>query len=72
MGVPRHKRPAGARRGPAGRFGGGPTDYQLLEDEGDDGLPGITLLVHPAVGPLNADAVVDASSALGQDRPSAP
>jgi hypothetical protein len=50
-----------------GRFGGGPTDYQLLEDEGDDGLPGVTLLVHPAVGPLNADVVVDAFlSALGQ------
>jgi hypothetical protein len=49
-----------------GRFGGGPTDYQLLEEEGEDGAPSVRLLVHPAIGPLNADAVVDAFlSALG-------
>ena len=36
------------------RFGGGPTDYQLLEEEGDDGLSRVTLLVHPAIGPLSA------------------
>src|SRR5262249_41055382 len=28
------------------RFGGGPTDYQLVEDEGADGRPRIRLLVH--------------------------
>jgi hypothetical protein len=54
-----------------GRFGGGPGDYQLLEEEGDDGAPRVRLLVHPAIGPLNADAVVDTFlTALG-DRPGA-
>ncbi|MCI0433516.1 MAG: hypothetical protein L0271_07695 [Gemmatimonadetes bacterium] len=33
-----------------GRFGGVPTHYQLLEDEGADGQPRLALLVHPAVG----------------------
>ena len=42
------------------RFGGTPTDYQLLEDEADDGSPRLRLLVHPAVGPLDADAVAKA------------
>jgi hypothetical protein len=42
------------------RFGGGPTDYQLLEQEADDGSPCLRLLVHPAVGPLNPAAVADA------------
>jgi hypothetical protein len=35
------------------RFGGTPTDYQLLEEEADDGQPRLQLLVHPRVGPLN-------------------
>jgi hypothetical protein len=42
-----------------GRFGGAPTDYQLLETEAADGQPVLTLLVHPRVGPLDADAVAD-------------
>ena len=42
------------------RFGGAPTDYQLLEDEDDEGRPRLRLLVHPALGPLDADAVRDA------------
>lgn len=42
------------------RFGGTPTDYQLLEEEDDDGRPRLRLLVRPAVGPLDAQAVVDA------------
>jgi hypothetical protein len=42
------------------RFGGGPTQYQLVEDEAADGRPRVRLLVHPAVGPLDADAVADA------------
>ncbi len=47
-------------------FGGGPTDYQLLESEGDDGLPHLTLLVHPRVGPVDEAAVGDAFlSAIG-------
>jgi hypothetical protein len=43
-----------------GRFGGGPTDYQLLEEEDRDGLPGVSLLVRPSVGPLDPDLVTDA------------
>jgi len=41
---------------PAG-FGGGPTDYQLVEEETEDGTPHIRLLVHPRLGPLNTDAL---------------
>jgi hypothetical protein len=41
------------------RFGGGPTDYQLLERENEDGRAGVSLLVHPAVGPVDAAAVAD-------------
>lgn len=42
------------------RFGGAPSHYQLLEEEGDDGRPSLRLLVHPAVGPLQSERVVDA------------
>jgi hypothetical protein len=42
------------------RFGGGPTDYQLVEEEGDDGQARLRLLVHPRVGPLEPDRVADA------------
>ena len=42
------------------RFGGGPTDFQLVEMEGEAGEPQVRLLVHPALGPLDARAVVDA------------
>jgi hypothetical protein len=42
------------------RFGGGPTDYQLLEDEAPDSLPRLRLLVHPDLGPLDQAAVADA------------
>jgi hypothetical protein len=42
------------------RFGGGPTDYQLLEEEGSDGRPTLRLLVHPAVGTLEPAAVAEA------------
>jgi hypothetical protein len=41
------------------RFGGGPTDYQLLEEEAEDGRPVIRLLVHPRLGALDGDAVAD-------------
>jgi hypothetical protein len=40
-----------------GRFGGGPLDYQLVENERADGRPGLRLLVHPRVGPVDADMV---------------
>ena len=41
---------------PAG-FGGAPTDYQLLEEEAEDGEPRLRLLVHPSVGPLDTQKV---------------
>jgi hypothetical protein len=40
-------------------FGGGPGDYQLVEEEADDGRARLRLLVHPNVGPVNAAAVAD-------------
>ena len=42
------------------RFGGGATDYQLLEEEAADGRPRLRLLVSPTVGPVDLDAVGDA------------
>jgi hypothetical protein len=42
------------------RFGGGPTDYQLVEDETAGGDPVVRLLVHPAVGPLHSARVAEA------------
>jgi hypothetical protein len=48
------------------RFGGGPTDYQLVEEESESGEPVVRLLVHPAVGPLDPAQVAEAFlSALG-------
>jgi len=41
------------------RFGGGPTDYQLLEDDTTEGEPRLSLLVHPAIGPVDEQAVAD-------------
>ncbi len=38
-------------------FGGGPTDYQLVEEETDDGRPRLRLLVHPSIGPVDTAAV---------------
>ena len=42
------------------RFGGQPSDYQLVESEGPDGRPQVRLLVHPSVGPLEPGALRDA------------
>jgi hypothetical protein len=54
------------------RFGGGPTDYQLLEAESPDGEPRLALLVHPAVGDADAKAVAEAFlTALGASSPGA-
>ncbi len=39
------------------RFGGMPTDYQLVETEDERGRPRLKLLVHPEVGSLNPEAV---------------
>ena len=40
------------------RFGGGPTDYQLVEDE-HGGLPRVRLLVSPRVGEVDERSVLD-------------
>src|SRR5262245_56686336 len=49
------------------RFGGGPTDYQLVEDESTDGRPRLRLLVDPALGPLDEAAVAETFlAAIGQ------
>lgn len=49
------------------RFGGGPTDYQLAEDETADGRPRLSLLVDPRVGRVDPGAVVEAFlQALGE------
>jgi hypothetical protein len=39
------------------RFGGGPTDYQLVEESADDGQPRLRLLVHPSVAGVDPTAV---------------
>ena len=41
------------------RFGGAPTDYQLVEDQTAAGRPRLRLLVHPRVGPVDAARVAD-------------
>jgi hypothetical protein len=41
------------------RFGGGPGDYQLVEEESEDGTPALRLLVHPRLGPLDESAAAD-------------
>jgi hypothetical protein len=41
------------------RFGGGPTHYQLVEEEDPGGRPVLRLLVHPAVGEIDPPAVRD-------------
>jgi hypothetical protein len=47
-------------------FGGGPTDYQVEEEEDGEGRSRLRLLVHPAVGPVEPAAVIDVFlSALG-------
>jgi hypothetical protein len=39
------------------RFGGLPGHYQLVEEQGSDGLTQYRLLVSPEVGPVDAEAV---------------
>ena len=52
------------------RFGGAPTHYQLLEDEGTGGEPRLSLLVDPAVGDVDTRAVADTFlRALGDSSP---
>jgi hypothetical protein len=40
-------------------FGGGPTDYQLVEGEAADGAGDLQLLVHPSLGPLDEPRLVE-------------
>ena len=40
------------------RFGGGPTDWQLVEEEDADGLPRVVILASLRIGALDASAVV--------------
>jgi hypothetical protein len=40
------------------RFGGGPADFQLVETQGEE-APRLRLLVHPSVGPLDPQAVIE-------------
>ncbi|HTM10870.1 MAG TPA: hypothetical protein VL754_20995 [Verrucomicrobiae bacterium] len=39
-------------------FGGGPGDYQLVEEEDDNGQTRLTLVVDPRIGPLDETAVL--------------
>jgi len=49
------------------RFGGGPTDYQLVEDLHQYDQPRLFLLVHPRVGPVNSGLLAAAFlEALGR------
>lgn len=42
------------------RFGGGPTDYQVMEKEGPDGEPALKLLASPRLGEINPVELADA------------
>jgi hypothetical protein len=54
------------------RFGGAPTDYQLVEDEAEDGRARVRLFVHPRVGPLEPSAIAEAFLvAVGSGSPAA-
>ncbi len=41
------------------RYGGGPTHYQLVESESEEGNPRVTLLVDPAVGYVDEQSVAN-------------
>ena len=43
-----------------GQFGGGPSDYQLIESKATDGRAVVALRLHPRLGPLDEPAVVAA------------
>jgi hypothetical protein len=48
------------------RFGGSPTDYQLVEGESDDGHPLVALRVHPKIGNVDSPSIRETFlSALG-------
>jgi hypothetical protein len=41
------------------RYGGSPEDYQLVEEEGADGLPHVTLVASPRLGELDDEKVIE-------------
>ncbi len=41
-----------------GRFGGDPTDYQLVEQEDGDGFTRLSVLVHPGLGAVDEAAIL--------------
>ena len=41
------------------RFGGEPTDYQLVEEEDQQGFTRLSALVHPRLGPVDEKAIVE-------------
>lgn len=54
------------------RFGGDPTDYQLVEEEDHSGLTRLSVYVHPRLGPVDEDAVQQCVEAvLGDTGPAA-
>jgi len=54
------------------RFGGSPLDYQLLEDEDDQGFTRLSLLVSPKIEIVDDGAVIETVlEALGRSSPSA-
>ncbi len=52
-----------------GRFGGHPTDYQLVEEENGAGIPRVSILVSPRVGRVDEAAVVAAVRAALRAHP---
>jgi hypothetical protein len=41
-----------------GQFGGTGIDYQVVEEEGADGLPRLYLLANPALGPIDEQSII--------------
>lgn len=55
------------------RFGGAPTDYQLVEAESEPGRPRLRLLVHPRLGPIDETDIAETFlRAIGLGRGSEP
>lgn len=41
------------------RFGGAPTDYQLVEEEEEAGIPKVSIVVSPRVGELDEAGLIE-------------
>ncbi len=50
------------------KFGGGPTDYQLVEEEGSDGRTTVQLLVSPRVGAIEEEHCLEVTYRFLQTR----